>query len=92
MMRVMALIACKILFWSELCIPVSVNTSVYTCPPVPVGHPMTFATEEDRLIFGNYGAIMISKSIRVISMMAIQASKIQAMCKIHILMRTEGKM
>ena len=92
MMRVMTLIACKVFSGSKLCIPETVNPSVDAGLPVPVGYPMTFPTKKDRLIFGNYGAIMISKSIRVIYMMAIQASKIQAMCKIHILMRAEGEM
>ena len=87
----MTLIAGKIFFGSKLCIPEAVNPSVDTGLPVPVGYPMTFPTKKDRLILGNYGTVMVSKSIRVIDMMAIKASKIQTMCKIHILMCTEGE-
>lgn len=92
MMWVMTLIACKVFFGSKLCIPEAVNPSVDAGLPVPIGYPMTFPTKKDRLIFGNHATIMISKCIRVINMMAIQATKIQTMGKKHIHMRAEGKM
>ena len=88
----MTLIACKSFLGAKLCIPEAVNPSVDAGPPVPVCHPMTFPTELNRLIFGNHATIMISKRIRVVNMMAIEALEIQAMRKKHVLVRAEGKM
>ena len=73
MMRVVTLIACKIFFGSKLCIPETVNPSMDADLPVSVSYAMTFAAEEHRIIFGNDAAIMTGKSIRMISMMTIQA-------------------
>ena len=92
MMGVMTLITRKLFLRSHRFIPEAVTPSVNANLPVTVGHPVAFPAEEDRFVFGNHTTIMISKCIRVINMMAIQASKIQTMCKKHILMRAEGKM
>ena len=72
MMRVVTLIACKIIFGSKFCIPVTVNPSMDAGLPVSVSYAVTFPAEENRIVFGNDAAIMAGKGIRVISMMTIQ--------------------
>ena len=91
MMWVMALVACEIFSGPELCVPEAVHPSVDACLPVPVGESMTFSAEKHRLIFRDQAAVMISKCVRVISMVAVQASEIQTMGKKHIQVSAEGK-
>ena len=92
MVGVMTLITGEPFLRSQGFTPEAVNPSVNTNLPVTIGHPVTFPAKEDRFIFGNYTTVMISKRIRVIFMMAIQASEVQTMGKKHILMCAEGKM
>ena len=76
MMRVVTLIAGKILFGSIFFVPETVNPSMDVGLPVPVSYPVTFTTEQDRLIFGNDAAVMTGECIRMINMVAVQASQI----------------
>ena len=92
MVGVMTLITGELFLRPQRFTPEAVKPSVNANIPVTVRHPMTFSAEENRFIFGNYTTIMIGKRIRVISMMAIQASEVQTMSEKHILMCTEGKM
>jgi hypothetical protein len=91
MMGIMALVTCCITFGTILFIPVTVNPSMNTGFPVPVGHPMAFPAEARRLVFRNHTAIMICICIWIIIVMAIETPKIQTVGKKHILMCPEGK-
>ena len=92
MVGVMTLITGNLFLRPKGFTPEAVNPSVNANLPVTVGHPVTFSAEDNRLIFGNHTTVMIGKRIRIISMMAIQASEVQPMGKKHILMCPEGKM
>jgi hypothetical protein len=92
MMGIMALVAGEMLFWSIIAIPVTVNPSMDAGFPVPVGHSVAFSTEASRLVFWNHTAIMIGICIRIITVMAIETSEVQAVGKKHILVCSERKM
>ena len=87
----MALVAGKVGYGTIIFTPVTVIPSMDTCIPVTIGYSVAFPAETGWLIFRDHSAIMIGICIRIVAVVAIEASEIQTVGKKHILVGTERK-
>lgn len=76
LVRVMALIAFKLYLSTAAVIPVAIGPTMSACNPVAVGCTMTFSAKQNRLIIGDFAAIMVNIRFQVFKVMAVIAAKI----------------
>jgi len=75
-MGVMTLVAGKLCLHTVARIPCTVGSAMNTRFPVMVGCAMAFSAEQDRLIAGNFGTIMIYICFQIPTIVAVETAKI----------------
>jgi hypothetical protein len=91
-MRIVALVAGKSYLLSIACIPGAVDAAMSTCFPVTVRCTMTLSAQQDRLIAGNFTAIVVYICFQIGTIMAVETAEIQSVIKNHLPMCAERQM